>query len=190
MTLPDISSRFHFRSWTQAGYFFKEAEGELGVPGKVMTHRDVGAQRDLAAGTGDHAGHMIGVQFGAPGGIENMGLQNANMNTFAPRRLQEAFRGHGGSYHDLESEWSRKLKSGSRISVIIQDKYRVGEDRPFVRWVQWTEITPQGKHEAPQTIDFGNFSSPQLREVRGESPGPVTNGGKGAKVISILGARR
>jgi hypothetical protein len=183
MALPDISSRFTFRSWTQAGYFNKEAAGELGVPGKVMTHRDVGAQRDLAGGSGDHAGHMIGVQFGAPGGIENMGLQNANMNTFAPKRLQEAFRGHGGSYHDLESEWSRKLKAGSRISVIVQDQYRLGEERPFVRWVQWTETTAQGKQEAPQTRDFGNFSSPQLREARGEQPGPVTNGGRGATVI-------
>lgn len=190
MTLPDISSRFHFRNRTQAGYFFKEASGELGVPGQVMTHRDVGAQRELAGGSGDHAGHMIGVQFGAPGGIENMGLQNANMNTFAPRRLQEAFRGHGGSYHDLESEWSRKLKAGSRISVIIQDKYRQGEERPFERNVQWTETTAKGKQEAPQTLDFGNFSSPQLREARGETPGPVTNNGKGAKVIPLFGHRR
>jgi DNA/RNA non-specific endonuclease len=189
-SLPDISSRFKFRTWTQGGYFYKEAAGELGVPGKVATHRDVRAQRDLAGGTGDHAGHMIGVQFGAPGGIENMGLQNANMNTFAPKRLQEAFRGHGGSYHDLESEWARKLKDGYRISVIIQDKYREDEERPFVRWVQWVETTPKGKKEAAQTLDFGNFSSPQLRTARGETPGPVTNGGKGAKVISLFGTRR
>lgn len=187
--LPDISSRFTFRNWTQGGYFFKEAAGELGVPGKVATHRDVQAQRDLAGGTGDHAGHMIGVQFGAPGGIENMGLQNANMNTFAPKRLQEAFRGHGGSYHDLESDWARKLKDSYRITVTIQDKYRVGEERPFVRLVQWVETTPAGKQEAPQTLDFGNFSSPQLRDARGETPGPVTNGGQGATVIPLFGRR-
>ncbi len=190
MALPENSRRFTFRSWTLGSYFFKEAAGELGVPGKVATHRDVGAQRDLAGGTGDHAGHMIGVQFGAPGGIENMGLQNANMNTFAPRRLQEAFRGHGGSYHDLESDWSRKLKDGYRISVIVQDKYRVGEERPFVRWVQWVETTSAGKQAAPQTLDFGNFSSPQLRDARGEQPGPVTNGGHGAQVIPLIGTRR
>lgn len=188
MALPDISSRFTFRNWTQAGYFFKEAAGELGVPGTVATHRDVQAQRDLAGGTGDHAGHMIGVQFGAPGGIENMGLQNANMNTFAPKRLQEAFRGHGGSYHDLESDWARKLKDGYRITVTIQDKYRVGEERPFVRLVEWTES--KGRQSVTQTLDFGNFSSPQLRDARGEMPGPVTNGGKGAQVIPLFGPRR
>jgi hypothetical protein len=188
MALPDISSRFTFRNWTLGDYFFKEAAGELGVPGQVATHRDVQAQRDLAGGTGDHAGHMIGVQFGAPGGIENMGLQNANMNTFAPRRLQEAFRGHGGSYHDLESDWARKLKDGYRISVTIQDKYRLDEERPFVRWVQWTET--KGRQASTQMLDFGNFSSPQLRAASGEQPGPVTNGGKGAQVIPIFGSRR
>jgi DNA/RNA non-specific endonuclease len=189
-SLPDISSRFKFRNWTHGAYFYKEAAGELGVPGKVATHRDVKAQRDLAGGTGDHAGHMIGVQFGAPGGVENMGLQNANMNTFAPKRLQEAFRGHGGSYHDLESEWARKLKDGYRISVTIQDKYRLNEERPFVRWVQWVETTPKGKQGAPETLDFGNFSSPQLRALGGEAPSPVTNGGKGAQVIPLFGPRR
>jgi hypothetical protein len=110
------------------------------------------------------------------------------MNTFAPKRLQEAFRGHGGSYHDLESEWSRKLKAGYRISVVIQDKYRLGEERPFVRWVQWVETNPKGKQET-QTMDFGNFSSPQLRDARGETPGPVTNNGQGAKVINMFGNR-
>jgi hypothetical protein len=190
MALTDIRNQFRFRQWRQGGYFYKEATGELGVPSQVMTHRDVKAQRDLASGTGDHAGHMIGVQFGAPGGLENMGLQNANMNTFAPKRLQEAFRGHGGSYHDLESMWADKLKKGSRISVTIQDKYRAAENRPFVRWVQWIETTPDGKQKAPVTLDFGNFSSPQLREIRNERSGPVTNGGAGATVIPLFGNRR
>jgi hypothetical protein len=154
-----------------------------------MTHRDVTAQRQLAGGTRDHAGHMIGVQFGAPGGHENMGLQNANMNTFAPRSLHEIFRGHGGSYHDLESRWSSKLKQGYRISVVVQDKYHLNKNRPFVRWVQWTETDSKGKQEPPQTLDFGNFSSPQLRKAMGEKPGPVTNGGKGARVLNLFGPR-
>jgi hypothetical protein len=189
MALPDISGRFKFDSRWQGDYFLKEAEGELGVPGQVATHRDVQAQRDMAGGSGDHAGHMIGIQFGAPGGAENMGLQNANMNTFAPKRLQEALRGHGGSYHDLESKWAEKLKQGSRIYVIVRDKYRAGENRPFVRWVQWAETTAKGKKLATETLDFGNFSSPQLREAKGEKPGPVTNGGRGAHVIPLFGNR-
>jgi hypothetical protein len=108
-TLPDISSRFTFREWTQGGYFYKEAAGELGIPGQVMKHRDEDAQDDLRDDSGEHAGHLIGIQFGAPGGIENMGLQNPNMNTYAPRRLQDALRGHGGSFYELEMKWRKKL---------------------------------------------------------------------------------
>jgi hypothetical protein len=47
----------------------------------------------MSGGTGDHAGHLIGIQFGAPGDVRNLGLQNANMNTFAPKALQPAFSG-------------------------------------------------------------------------------------------------
>jgi hypothetical protein len=188
MALPDISSRFKFRQWTQGGYFYKEAAGELGVPGEVMTHRDESAQEELSGGTGEHAGHMIAVQFGAPGGIENMGLQNANMNTYAPRALREALRGNGASYYKLETDWKRKLKEKPpwRISVVVQDKYHVGENRPFYRWVQYVETTPQGKKLPAETRIFGNFSSQQLRDARGEKPGPVTNNGQGATVTSML----
>lgn len=190
MGLQDISGRFKFRSWTQGDYSYKQAEGELGVPGQVMKHRDEDAQDELSADSGEHAGHLIAIQFGAPGGIENMGLQNPNMNTYAPRRLQEALRGNGASYYKLELDWKKKLKAGYRISVVIRDKYHLGENRPFVRWVQWVETTPTGKQEAAQTLDFGNFSSPQLRDKSGQKPGPVTNHGKGATVIPLFGLRR
>ena len=63
MSLPDISTRFVFRKWRQGNYSYKEASGELGVPGKVMTHRSVSAQRTMSGGTGEHAGHLIGIQF-------------------------------------------------------------------------------------------------------------------------------
>jgi hypothetical protein len=155
-----------------------------------MKHRDEDAQDELSADSGEHAGHLIAIQFGAPGGIENMGLQNPNMNTYAPRRLQEALRGNGASYYKLELDWKKKLKAGYRISVVIRDKYHLGENRPFVRWVQWVETTPTGKQEAAQTLDFGNFSSPQLRDKSGQKPGPVTNHGKGATVIPLFGLRR
>jgi hypothetical protein len=159
----DISSRFVFRNWTQGNFFYKEASGELGVPGQVRTHRSVSAQRVMSAGTGEHAGHLIGIQFGAPGDARNMSLQNPNMNTFAPSALQNAFRGPGGSYHDLESRWSGLLKQGYRITVKVRDSFRAGEQRPFSRSVEWTQTTPSGMQEAPQSLIFGNFSSPQGR---------------------------
>src|ERR1700743_1086093 len=113
MALVDISKRFKFPPLrTQGGITYKEASGELGIPGQVVTHRSVYAQTQVSAGTGEHAGHLIGIQFGAPGDIRNLGLQNPNMNTFAPKRLQEAFRGPGGSYHDQETRWTQLLKTG------------------------------------------------------------------------------
>lgn len=161
MALPDISAQFQFRSWTQGNYSYKEATGELGVPGRVATHRIVSAQRAMSSGTGEHAGHMIGIQFGAPGDVRNLGLQNPNMNTFAPKALQAAFRGPGGSYHDLESRWGDSLKGGNKIRVTVRDKYRKDENRPFSRWVQWTETKPGASQGSTLDLEFGNFGSPQ-----------------------------
>jgi hypothetical protein len=163
MAVLDISAQFFFRKWTQGNFSYKEASGELGVPGKVAKHRIVAAQTSVSSRTGDHAGHLIGIQFGAPGDLRNLGLQNANMNTFAPKALQPAFQGHGGSYHDLESRWSEQLKQGSKIKVTVRDKYRKGENRPFSRWVQWIETKPGASGGQAQELEFGNFSSPQQR---------------------------
>jgi len=67
MSLPDISAQFIFPPVrTQGNFSYKEVFGELGVPGKVATHRIESEQRGMSSGTGEHAGHMIGIQFGAP----------------------------------------------------------------------------------------------------------------------------
>ncbi|MGA9390604.1 MAG: DNA/RNA non-specific endonuclease [Candidatus Sulfotelmatobacter sp.] len=163
MALPDISAQFVFREWTQGRFTYKEATGELGAPGRVATHRSLIAQHALSAGTGEHAGHLIGIQFGAPGDKRNLGLQNPNMNTFAPKSLQETFRGAGGSYHDLESQWSARLREGCRIRVTVRDKYRAGNNRPFSRWVHWVETNAAGASSEGHVLEFGNFSSPQAR---------------------------
>jgi hypothetical protein len=168
MALPDISKRFSFLQWTQGKYFYKEASGELGVPGKVATHRIVGAQRDVSSGTGEHAGHLIGIQFGAPGDERNLGLQNPNMNTFAPKALQGAFQGPGGSYHNLESRWAELLQQGHRIQVTVRDKYRLGENRPFSRSVHWKQTAANAAHTETHVLEFGNFGSPQARAAAGE----------------------
>ena len=158
----DIGGRFVFRTWSSREYSYVEASGELGVPGQVKTHRDKRAQRRVSAGTGEHAGHLIGIQFGAPGDKRNLGLQNPNMNTFAPQKHHEAFVGPGGSYLALESSWKALLLEGWRIFVTVTDKYRMGEDRPFTRHVAWIEVSSQGEARS-NALDFGNFSSPQKR---------------------------
>jgi hypothetical protein len=158
--MTDISSRFIFRQWSIDNYSYVQASGELGIPGQVQTHRDKRAQKLVSAGTGEHAGHLIAIQFGAPGDDRNLGLQNPNMNTFAPKKYQEAFLGPGGSYYDLESSWKELLLDGWRIHVTITDKYRRNEDRPFTRNVSWIESSPSGENRS-NDLDFGNFGSPQ-----------------------------
>jgi hypothetical protein len=158
----DISSRFTFRQWSTDNYSYAQAAGELGIPGQVRTHRDKKAQSLVSAGTGEHAGHLIAIQFGAPGDRRNLGLQNPNMNTFAPRKYQEAFVGPGGSYHDLESSWKGLLLEGWRVYVFVTDKYRREEDRPFTRHVAWIVTSRSGETRSME-LDFGNFDSPQKR---------------------------
>lgn len=161
--LPDISKRFVWIPRHRRGAFEVEGiSGQLGIPGKVKTHRQKGAQTGISSGTGDHAGHRIGIQFGAPGDASNLALQNANINTYAPKGLQEAFQGHGGSYLEMESEWAEKLESGYRIDVLVEDLYRNGEMRPFTRHVEWTETPPNGLPTHRQ-LEFANTTSPQSR---------------------------
>lgn len=166
--LPDISQHFRFRPrWREGAFEFEEMSGRLGVPGQVMTHRSESAQRAISGGTGDHAGHRIGIQFGAPGDARNMSLQNANINTRAPRDLHETFRGPGGSYLDLESQWANQLRNGTGIEVRVRDRYRPGEDRPVSRLVEWTEISPSGAR-TNRSLEFLNTTSPQSRAVTGQ----------------------
>lgn len=164
--LPDIRRHFSFRRFQRGNYEYVEGAGRLGVPGKVQTFRSPSAQRNLSGGTGDHAGHLFGSRFGAPADGPNLGLQNANLNTRAPR-AQQHWAGSGGSYLDLENAWERKLKSGIGIEARIADMYRLGEARPIGRKVQWTEIHPNGARQT-FSLDFLNASSPQSRAATGQ----------------------
>ena len=46
----------------------------------------------------------------------NLGLQNPNMNSYAPKRLQETFGGNGASYLKMEMEWAAMLEEGIRVN--------------------------------------------------------------------------
>lgn len=162
--LRDVSGRFTFREEIRGRIRYKEISGELGIPGHVVTHRDRKSQTDLSAGTGEHGGHLIAIEFGAPGDIRNLGLQNPNMNTFAPTRYQKPLAGIGGSYRQLEIRWKELLLQGWKIHATVTDKYRIGEERPFTRHVRWTERSRSGETYT-QSMDYGNFGSPQKREA-------------------------
>lgn len=161
--LADVAHRFVYKPrWREGSIEYEQIGGRLGVPGTVVKHRDVSAQREISSGTGDHAGHRIGIRFGAPGDSRNMALQNANINTRAPRVFHETFRGSGGSYLDLEDRWEALLLEGVGVIATVKDRYKLGEERPFSRYVSWTTVNLKGaRHE--EHLEFLNSGSPQQR---------------------------
>lgn len=154
--LPDVSGQFAFRTFERNGYVYSEAAGRLGVPGKVKTHRSKSAQSSVSSGTGDDAGHLIGNQFGAPGGTENLMPQHWLTN-------------RAGSFKQLEMEWAMKLKMGVGIEVKVLDIAKKGDARPFQRAVEWTEISPSG-HATKHELTFMNPHSPRSRDMQNIPP--------------------
>jgi len=171
--LPDIRNRFKSTRTVKGDRIYDTTKGELGVPGKVKTHRDVNAQRGVSQGLGEDAGHRIGNRFGAPGGEENLAPQNWKSNRF-------------GTFKSLENNWEAKLKNGVRIEAEVTDITRVGENRPFMRKVKWTETTPDGK-VTPHELEFANTHTPESRAKQNISP---TISGQNGKVIDMEEARQ
>ncbi len=150
--LPDISKHFSFRRFEKNGNVYQEASGRLGIPGQVKTHRSQSAQKGVSGGTGDDAGHLIGDRFGAPGTAENLTQQNWIAN-------------RQGTFRQLEDSWAKKLKEGTGIEVKVSDVTRQGEDRPFMRKVEWTEIAPDGKRSSNE-LTFANTHTPKSRDMQ------------------------
>lgn len=167
---PDISKRFKFNTTVVNNKEHKVAEGWLGVPGRVQTHRSPFAQKGVSTGSGDDAGHLIGNQFGAPGDARNLSLQNWIMNRGA------------GTWHDLEKQWAELLRKGHKVRVKITDVAEPGK-RPYHRKAEWTVIQPDGRTTTLHSLDFMNATTPKGRAATGEV-NPFPKGHK-ADVIPI-----
>lgn len=164
--LPDISKRFkfpHIRTVIRNGKEFrvKEASGRLGIPGKVKSHRQASEklQKKVSSGSGDDAGHLIGDQFGAPPGTQNLSKADAPLHAENLSRQNWIQNEGGGTYHDLESRWSEQLQQGTGIEVRVRDYFPEGSNRPSFRTVEWTEIAPDGTKSQKQ-LDFMNTHTP------------------------------
>ncbi len=164
---PDVRGRYQFKSWTRAGKTYKQAWGWLGVPNEVAEHRSSGAQKKMAGGSGDDAGHLIGNRFGAPGGAENLSPQNWKANRY-------------GTYKDLENFWARKRQNNIEVFVQVTDVIRPGEQRSFMRNVQWIESFKG--HETRIEVDFANAHTPESRQAQQIAPTVV---GEGAEIIRV-----
>jgi len=171
----DVSRNFRYRVYRRGDNTVKEAAGRLGVPSKVKHHRSASAQRGVSGGTGDDAGHLIGNRFGASGGAENLSPQNWRQN-----------RGQG-TFYTLEKQWSHMLEKGWGVEVRVRDFTRAGEARPWMRKVEWTEISPNGTR-IKRELDFVNTHTPKSRQARGiESQMPP---GHQARIYDLEAYRR
>jgi hypothetical protein len=160
--LEDVRGQYQFKVTMQNGKTYKQAWGWLGMPDQVQTHRSSSAQKGVAGGTGDDAGHLIGNRFGSPGGVDNLSLQNWKQNRY-------------GTYKDLENAWAAKRLTGIDIWVQVTDISRPGEVRPFMRNVQWKERT--NGVDTPFEVIFANPHTPESREKQNIPPTNVGPGG-------------
>jgi len=70
----DVRGQYTFETFMRNGKRYKRAYGWLGMPNQVATHRSTSAQRGVAGGTGDDAGHLIGNRFGASGATSDLSV--------------------------------------------------------------------------------------------------------------------
>ena len=144
----------------------KEVSGDLIPPSKVPWRARIRAELEkISKGTREHAGHLVGKQFGGPECGENLSLQNPNMNTYSPKAIRSEFycKDGGGTYLQFENELAKMLEDDWKIHIKVQDKFRIGGQRPFVRKVEVTATPPGGGPKITKNLDFGNFPSPQSR---------------------------
>ncbi len=145
-----------FREENRPGRVYKIAEGNLRVLPKSQRQRDTSAQRRVSGGTGDDAGHLIGDLFGGAGGQENLSPQNWIQNRY-------------GTFRSMERRWRNQLESGATLWVKVTDIYRAGEDRHFMREVEWRS-TGQGGAARNGRLSFANTHTPRSRAARGIAP--------------------
>jgi len=65
---------------------------------------------------GDHAGHLIGDQFGGSPELDNLVSQAKQVNK--------------SEYYKIEAQWARALKQNQKVSVDIKINYDPGSSRP------------------------------------------------------------
>lgn len=95
---------------------------------KTTRHRDSNVQKQMSnlkgSKDGDHAGHLIGDQFGGSSNMINLVPMNGNVNT--------------GTFKQLENQWKKAIENGKDVKLDIKLKYPnkpKGCERP-----DWIEV--------------------------------------------------
>ena len=158
-----VERRGALRFWqeqTAAGETIKHAAGRLNVPGDEPFPRDLSAQRAVSRGTGYHAGHLIGHQFGGPEIAGNLSLQNHEMNQ------------GGGTYYNQESQWADTLKEGTAVAIHVKETTRADDPAFLYRTVESVTTTPAGQ-VTRDSIAFLNPESERARAAIGKTLEPL-----------------
>ncbi len=132
----------------------------MNVPGEDRFPRDLSAQRAVSQGTGYHAGHLIGHQFGGPEIAGNLSLQNHEMNQ------------GGGTYYNQESRWAETLKQGTAVAVHVKEITRADDPAFLYRTVESVTTTPAGE-VTRDSIAFLNPESERARAATGKTLEPL-----------------
>lgn len=95
---------------------------------KTTRHRDSGVQKQMStlkgSKDGDHAGHLIGDQFGGSSNMVNLVPMNGKVNTV--------------TFKQLENQWKKAIENGKDVKLDIKLKYPnkpKGCERP-----DWIEV--------------------------------------------------
>jgi len=92
------------------------AEGPICNPNRIQNeHRDTNAQKSVSSGTGDHAGHLIGNQFGGPGGKENLVRMCPTLNL--------------GNWKRMENQLVALSRNNS-VQVVVTVHYKGNSTKP------------------------------------------------------------
>lgn len=128
------------------------AAGWLGWPQIVANHRGSGDHTALEVRVGDHIGHLIGVQFGAPDDSRNVSSQNGAQNGIIPKV-------GWGTYFALEKRMRSLLNRGAAIYLQVWTYRRRHTN---ARYTHYRDVIvdifhPSGERERIDNLSFGNF---------------------------------
>lgn len=183
----DISQTFRFEDlgivvFRNKTLKVRSASGRLGRPGTVKQHGIPNSVRkQVSAGTGDDAGHLIANKYGAPGSVENLSRQNWIQNQ------------GGGTWYEMEKRWDELLESGVGVEVRIKEFTPLDADRPLYRTVEWDEIQPDGSVISHQNEPiYLNSESADFAHRKGTRTqrGDVKADHEPAEVIDLDAARK
>ncbi len=152
----DISRTFRFvpppEFYRMRTIVEKYAAGWLGWPKVVKNHRGSSQHNELPVRDGDHIGHLIGVQFGAPDNAQNVSSQNGIQNGITKKI-------GWGNYFRFEDRCKSLMNAGAGIYLQVWTYLRWAGSMKYTdyRDVHVAVYHASGAKERVDNLSFANF---------------------------------